>query len=61
MENKELLVCPYCGREQLYTHMPEDTSICMGFELCEHCHRRFRYSVIVTRKYKSWPDEEGES
>lgn len=53
MSDKNVLICPYCGKQQ-YGHEDDDISADMVYTECEHCGREFWYSVTVTRDYDSW-------
>lgn len=55
----EKLICPYCGEEQ-YTHEPDEISAFMCLTECEHCGKKFWYSVSVRREYDSTKYEEDE-
>lgn len=54
--DREVLTCPYCGREQL-CHEPEEMSSYMCCTECECCGKLFWYSVTVTRTYIASKDE----
>lgn len=54
----EVLVCPYCGQEQL-THEPDHISANVCCTECECCGKTFWYSVTVRRLYSSYKDENG--
>ncbi len=51
------LICPYCEREQ-DCHEPDEIDADMCLTECEHCGKKFWYSVSVIRDYDSWTDEE---
>lgn len=54
--DEEVLVCPYCGREQ-YCHEPDDISADYCTTECEECGKAFWYSVTVTRTYDSYKED----
>lgn len=56
VDMNDVLVCPYCNKEQ-YTHEDDDISADMCLTECEHCHKNFWYSVEVTRTYYPYKDE----
>lgn len=55
---EEKLICPYCEREQ-YCNEPDEISSLMCLTECEHCGKKFWYSVEVKRTYQSRTYEEG--
>ena len=50
------LICPICKKEQL-THEPDEISANMCYTECEHCGNPFWYSVVITREYSTWIEE----
>jgi len=51
----EKLICPYCGKVQR-THEPDNISHSKVRTRCEHCGRRFWYTVKVTWGYTTQRD-----
>lgn len=47
---KNELICPFCGRKQLY-HEPDEITADVCIEICEKCGKEIEYSVEVSRTY----------
>ena len=56
MDEQEL-ICPYCNMPQ-YTHEPDSISAFLCLTECEHCGKKFWYSVSVRREYDTTKYEE---
>ncbi len=57
IESEDKLICPYCNKEQKFHDLDYDSRI-LGSETCEHCKKEFYYSVVVTREYASYKENE---
>lgn len=51
----ERLICPYCGQEQMSYEL-DNVSVSRVRIRCEHCGRRFWYTVKETREYTTQRD-----